>query len=111
VQTVVDISGLDQIVKLFSSESTFFKDSAFEEEHEWRLVCSGNIDYMGVKFRPGRSHLVPYITLPLEDVPIKEIIVGPGPSRDLDERALRNLIDARHYDFRVTRSDVPFRNW
>jgi hypothetical protein len=63
-----------------------FKDTSFEEEHEWRLICRGDLDYMNVQYRAGRSHLVPYITVSLENISgvIREIMVGPGPNKELD---------------------------
>jgi hypothetical protein len=90
-----------------------FKDTSFEEEHEWRLICRGNLDYMGVKFRPGRSHLVPYIEVSLENISgvIKEIMVGPGPNKDLDVLALETMIKSQHQQFKVSASKTPFRNW
>jgi hypothetical protein len=98
---------------LLGDTSPFFKDEAFREEEEWRLVCSGNISYVGLQFRPGRSHLVPYIAVSLVDIPdaIKAIIVGPGPNVDLDVRAIRDLVDARCMNMEVTKSKIPFRNW
>jgi hypothetical protein len=90
-----------------------FKDTSFEEEHEWRLICRGNLDDMGVKFRPGRSHLVPYIEVSLENISgvIKEIMVGPGPNKDLDVLALETMVKSQHQQFKVSSSKTPFRNW
>jgi hypothetical protein len=45
-----------------------FKDESFSEEKEWRLICLGNVDYMGIEFRPGVSTIMPYIKVSLENV-------------------------------------------
>jgi hypothetical protein len=90
-----------------------FKDRSFSEEKEWRLICTGNVDRIGVQFRAGFSALIPYIPVKLQDIsyPIQEIIVGPGPSSALNEKALNLLIDSRHAFFKVSKTTVPFRNW
>jgi Protein of unknown function (DUF2971) len=101
------------IQTLVKDSAPKFKDTSFEEEHEWRLICRGNLDYMGVKFRPGRSHLVPYIEVSLANLSgvIKEIMVGPGPNKDLDVLALETMVKSQHQQFKVSSSKTPFRNW
>jgi hypothetical protein len=91
--------------------SPFFKDESFKEEEEWRLVCRGMLDYIDVKYRTGRSHLIPYLIIPFPNEPIREIMVGPGPNSDLDVQALETFKRATHHAFAVSKSKTPFRNW
>jgi hypothetical protein len=75
-------------------------------------ACWNFLERHGVR-RPGstsRTNLIPYITVPLADTPIQEIMVGPGPNSELDGQALKTLTDATHHAFRLTTSRIPFRN-
>lgn len=90
-----------------------FKDDSFSEEKEWRLICSGNVDYMGIKFRPRKSTIMPYIVVSLDNVSnqIEELIVGPDANSSLNIKALELFRDARHGQFTVSKTTVPVRNW
>lgn len=90
-----------------------FKDDSFSEEKEWRLICLGNVDYMGIKFRPRKSTIVPYIVVKLDNLSnqIGEIIVGPDANSSLNIKALELFTDARQGQFTVSKTRVPFRNW
>jgi hypothetical protein len=100
------------------NQAPLVKDSAFESEQEWRLLAliDGSLSGLTaqVKYRPGRSHLIPFFEVPLKGDFGKyftEIVVGPGPSRDLDVLAVRELVQSLELDITVNPSDVPFRNW
>lgn len=90
-----------------------FKDDSFSEEKEWRLICSGNADFMGIEFRPRKSTIMPYIVVRLDNVnnQIEEIIVGPDANSSLNIKALELFRDARHWPFTVSKTTVPFKNW
>jgi hypothetical protein len=90
-----------------------FKDDSFSEEKEWRLICLGNVDFIGIKFRPRKSTIVPYIVVSLDNVSnqIEEIIAGPHANTSLNIKALELFRDARHWHFTVSKTTVPFRNW
>ena len=90
-----------------------FKDDSFSEEKEWRLICLGDVDYMGIKFRPRKSTIMPYIVVSLDNVnnQIEEIIVGPDANSSLNIKALGLFKDARHWQFTVSKTRVPFKNW
>jgi hypothetical protein len=71
----------------------FFKDEAFSEEQEWRLVA--RVDEDRLKFRMSKVGLTPYIEVDLppgSDSPIREIIVGPCNHPLQTERAVRLLL-------------------
>jgi hypothetical protein len=125
VDSVINVSGLFRWIKgdtgisfastLLDTHSPFIKDSRFSEEEEWRLAFTVRmLKRTPVEFRPGRSHLIPYLEVPLsKGVPnyIQEIMVGPGPSSELDVVALKDLKEVRDLNIEVTRSEIPYRNW
>jgi hypothetical protein len=100
------------------NNSPFVKDSAFRSENEWRFSSSFGALQSNlkdeIKYRPGRSHLVPYLAVSLRSMApgyIKEILVGPGPSRDLDVVALKDFKEVRELKIDINPSVIPFRNW
>lgn len=71
----------------------YFKDEAFSEEQEWRLVPS--VDRDRLQFRMSKVGLTPYIEVELppgSDSPIREIIVGPCHHPSQTERAVQLLL-------------------
>jgi hypothetical protein len=71
----------------------YFKDGAFSEEQEWRLVSSA--DDSELEFRMSKVGLTPYLRLELPhgpDSPIREIVVGPCQHPSETERAVRLLL-------------------
>jgi hypothetical protein len=99
------------------------KHAKFEDESEYRL----HLNWLRVKgspqqlkFRQGRSFLVPYIAVDLKalDNPIESITVGPTPHPDEARLAVtllvraslhRNLVDG--IGDRIHLSKVPYRDW
>jgi hypothetical protein len=113
------ISTYDFILKaaqeLMLDEILAFKDKAFKEEDEWRLIVRPRLfllqgtDDRGMTptktyFRPSRGLLVPYLKLvaPTGKLPIVSIRSGPSIDRARAEASVRLLL--REYDFR----DVAF---
>jgi len=100
------------------------KDKAFEEEHEWRLICYPNmnwadgeyvyLNYEGVKSRVRNGQVVPYIVVePVGDLllPIASITCGPNPHPSLTERAVKLALKSKGYTCPVLRSKVPLRTF
>ena len=67
---------------LLIENGAFFKDKRFQEEKEWRLVTAV-IDYrtLDLKYRPGRSMLISYCAVALNDLrdKISSVTIGPCP--------------------------------
>jgi hypothetical protein len=107
---------LDRVaVPKIVSIATAFKHPSFAEEKEWRLVV-GPIpnDSQRIQYRPASSAIIPYIDIDynLSSLPIKHIIVGPGPHKERNEGSLKQML--QKYGFQsvdVSSSTVPFRNW
>ena len=78
----------------------------------------------GLQFRSGKSTLIPYVEIMLdqkvvgaERVPqdeyfINEVVVGPTPFPELTEEALRLLFrEEKRPDVEIRQSKIPFRDW
>ncbi len=97
-----------------------FKDQAFEEEEEWRVIVHSIAPiFKNAKFRFGDSMLIPYLEMPLESEPgvmsgaIKTIVIGPTPHKDLSLDSVRRLVEMQ-FGFPpeiVSNSEVPYRHW
>lgn len=99
---------------------SFFKHSSFSDEQEYRLlVCPptgkifvDNDDVNYKNFRPGKSYLIPYIKLDTNLDCIKSVCIGPTPSREYANNAIRLIFG---YDepnkHIITHSALPYRNW
>jgi len=100
-----------------------FKNPDFREEQERRLIFTPNVG-AGPKprFRSRRGLLVPYYSLKelstppgvgAENgprLPIKNVLVGPGPHKLLNVRAVRMLLDRHGYgEVPALASTTPFR--
>jgi len=92
------------------------KDESFSEEKEWRLVSS-LIDVYQLRYRPGKSMIVPYYSIPIESegelTSINEIVVGPTPHLELSADSVSSLLATTgtipRPDLKST--TIPFRSW
>jgi hypothetical protein len=95
-----------------------FKDPAYAEEEEWRVIRFGhNVE---IKFRPSGARVIPYVELELmstadgeaKRLPIKTITYGPTLEPDVAKKSLDMLLKSYKYpapDVEIKRSAVPFR--
>jgi len=104
-----------------------FKHEKFRDEREWRIFSQVLMDFApafsteepecALDFRPGKSMLVPYRRVPLQDAkgnfPLDEIVVGPNPNREQSRRSVQSLLNSQPglADVKARSSEVPFRNW
>lgn len=114
------------IATTFLPIAAAFKDPAFEEEGEWRIVSQvRKYTDAEVAFRPGTSFVVPYFKFKLSgsDAPMsfRDIYVGPTPHPEVARKSVQGLI-TRVYEGRmkdiltefsdmVKLSDIPYRTW
>jgi Protein of unknown function (DUF2971) len=123
---VSDITGkkdLDSVMLNFANTAPFLKHEGFQEEEEYRIVA-GRVDQdkiapgatrrvKEIKFRPKEGLIVPYIKLfegSPRDLPIKSIIVGPHPSQEKQEAAVRMALKSTPFSkAQVRLSAIPFR--
>lgn len=110
------------------TKSSTMKDHSFHEEKEWRIVpdIRSTSDLMGCtyltgRFRSGKSMIVPYWHFRLAEpqpsivqLPIKRVIIGPTPHRELAHEAVKGRLLAGDLNLggvQVENSRVPYRNW
>jgi hypothetical protein len=109
--------------QMFLSECmNCFKDEAYREEQEWRVIQFGRFDRQDIikaSFRSGRACIVPYVNLDFSPakgpyrgkLPVKLIHYGPTLEQEVTERSLHLLRTAYGYDenlLTIKRSGVPF---
>lgn len=110
---------MDRAVNQFLTEfvqiAPLLKHRAFSEEQEWRLV-SGPITNTDSRWktRTGRSTIIPYIEFSLVggdgDVPVRNVVVGPGPGQELAANALPSFLMQNGVEkWSVAFSQVPYR--
>lgn len=112
-ETVVDRLA-DQVQLL----AAHIKHPSFTEEREHRIVVVHT--YAGtspLKFREGKSSLVPYLELPAPRALLKHVVIGPNVQPQLAATALDAAIEtytdmpAFIGDVKVTHSQIPYRTW
>ena len=107
------------VSELLLDEIATFKNPAFSEENEWRLVVrprwidrKANTSMVSLlKFRESRGCLVPYLDLRPPDerrLPIRSIRYGPSLIRERVEDPLKLLLAASGFgEVRITGSQLP----
>ncbi|WP_459177412.1 DUF2971 domain-containing protein [Ewingella americana] len=90
------------------------KHHSFKEESEWRLITNGAIRFNKLSFRPGKSNIVPYTKLKLDELNktlIKKVIVGHTPNKELAKLSTKDFLRKERLNITVDESAIPFRNW
>ena len=100
-----------------------YKHDGFSEECEWRLVVSDESPLTDLRcdFRCSASMLIPYKVVRLLgraiparslDQIITEVIIGPGPHMELNQRSIRMYFDQLGLkSIPVRCSSIPYRDW
>jgi len=94
------------------SELCVFKDQAYVEEQEWRLVQFVERKDKKIEFETAGGIIRPFIELSTEGrLPIVEIIIGPSSPGSLSERSIELLLTRYGYcAFEIKKSIMPFRD-
>lgn len=117
----------DHVAPSVTMMSALIKDFGFSEEREWRLVSDPVANFIGmsIKYREGRSSLIPYVEFDLErnntptagtglpGVKIEDLYIGPTPHEDEAYRAITMYL-ARYNatpDLFPSLCGMPFRSW
>jgi len=109
--------GMDRFSQFLAECLVCFKDPAYYQEEEWRLIQFGK---SGPKllFRAGKGHLIPYTELTLASVegkpklPIESITYGPVLEAAMAKRSLKMILSSNGYHEvvgRVRSSRIPYR--
>ena len=74
------------------------KSESFEEEKEWRIVSVNLKETDFIKFREGKSTIIPYIKISIDDsghMPIEEVIISPTSHKQLSNNAVKFLLSCK----------------
>lgn len=92
------------------------KDPYFQEESEWRLVSKYYEKYTDpeIKFREGRTTLVPFIEFPLVNIHedgrlFEQVYVGPSPNFNLAYSAIASFLSNKKVCNITINSQSPVR--
>ena len=103
----------DKLVENINFSAPLMKHQGFHEEAEWRFIaCNPIVD---VHYRASKSHLVPYLILPIiKEFPeiIKDIYIGPNPRPHKCEQSIELLLKTENFkNVEIHRSKIPFSSW
>jgi hypothetical protein len=88
-----------------------FKDEAFSEESEWRLVSMRAPGVDAPLFRATPRLIVPFREKQFAPAVVREIVVGPTPFPDVVERSFRTFLAKAGYGHvTVQLSRIPLRS-
>ncbi|MBI4846476.1 MAG: DUF2971 domain-containing protein [Candidatus Omnitrophica bacterium] len=92
--------------------ATTLKNRHFENESEWRLITEPiHIKDKNYKTRADKKALIPYFKLDLQDLPVKEILVGPSCERpNLLKSSVEIFLEQQNIlNCPVSISKIPYR--
>lgn len=98
---------VSQMVNSFS-----FKNPAFIEEKEWRILSfTTKSDSENIMFHPRRSNLVPYRAVPLNFLSIPSIVsISTGPKNNTEESHIKILLNSFGFnDVNISKSNASYR--
>jgi len=105
---------IDSFMDEFFVLAPMLKSEAFKDEEEFRLIFPPPHKGLELRFRAGKSFLVPYLELQWDSIkhvlPIPDIVVGPGEHVDLAASAAQAVVYQRKwYATKVRVTHVPYR--
>lgn len=107
------VLSLNKFIESINGCAPLFKNKGFQEESEWRIIARNPTS--NIHYRQARSHVVPYLSLPImagENKIIKEIIIGPNPDPYRCAASVGRLIQSTGFlDVGIRLSVIPFNSW
>jgi hypothetical protein len=90
------------------------KNEKFKDEEEWRLITFVKSQNDEIKFREGKTVIIPYTEINLKDkdgnLPIESICIGPTPYMTESESSLKILLEEKKLsNIKIIKSRVPYR--
>lgn len=89
-----------------------FKNDAFEEEKEWRIIVKAHVAKK-IDYRVRDNVIIPYVNIGSSDsrLPITRVTVGPGKDSELTRRSIEKFISQNIFynSVEVATSNIPFR--
>jgi len=107
-----DIHDLTKIITELTARAPCYKNEKFKAEDEWRLV--NFVKDEPIKFREGKTILIPYIEIDLTkegcDFPIESICIGPTPYITQSALSIKMLLEYNGLsNVKIIKSNVPYR--
>lgn len=108
-----------EIAKQFIYYAPLIKDETYKSEKEWRMIIYLFKDFQNklqdneIKFRKGKSYIVPFYKQKLPKNCISEVTIGACPDKEIQNKATKYFL-SRYDNFKsakVFQSSIPFRNW
>ncbi|PWN05939.1 DUF2971 domain-containing protein [Rhodohalobacter mucosus] len=95
------------------------KNKAFKIESEWRLISPLSTDEKKIRFRKGKSGIIPYCTFKLlsnlnpKTKNLIKLVAGPTPQNDSESRQAARYILSRYLDNSTgeSLSKIPYKGW
>lgn len=112
-----DVELLPQaMVDILLSYVSSFKNNAFKEEREYRLICSPSRDpeedsVLPAFYRNNGKFIVPYVKLESKRtlLPISDIMIGQSPYSEKIKHGIELLLESNGYErIRVHISKIPY---
>ncbi|WP_254505646.1 DUF2971 domain-containing protein [Bacillus altitudinis] len=107
---ITDIEMIQTALQLLAS---FFKDSCFQQEEEYRIVLiqkAENED--NYECRVSNGTFIPYIKMGFNISNVKGITIGPKNKMDISEEGLKSFLKLNGFNvenIEINRSKIPYR--
>ncbi|MGA3852168.1 DUF2971 domain-containing protein [Bacillus pumilus] len=93
--------------------SSFFKDSCFQQEEEYRVVLiqTGG-DKPSYECRVSNGTFIPYLKMGFNINDVKGITIGPKNKMDISEEGLKSFLTLNEFNvetIEINRSKIPYR--
>lgn len=108
---------VQSLERMLPSFFPFFKDAAFREEEEFRIIYTPRAysTPLPTRFHLQGHRLKPYVVLSLtssqgpQQLPLREVCLAPGSKDDLTAAAVKTMLSERNLrHVEITRSSIPF---
>lgn len=113
---------LPRMLELIHMYALTFKNNAFSEEKEQRLILANPTESIKIKFRTRNELLIPFVAIPFNQDVVTNVMVGPIINQELAEKSLDMFLDTINVEhisegyrdnasgIRSLKSDIPFRH-
>jgi Protein of unknown function (DUF2971) len=105
------------LIDNFMEIAPIIKHHSFSEEQEWRIITKGYWSDINIKFRAGKSTIIPYYEFNLannfDEFNFEEIIIGPTPHQELSRNSIHGFLFSKKMsiNYKIRSSEIPYRDW
>ncbi|WP_286068700.1 DUF2971 domain-containing protein [Bacillus sp. (in: firmicutes)] len=109
-ELVSEVNVVQTALQLLAS---FFKDSCFRQEEEYRIVLIQNAENeQNYECRVSNGTFIPYIKMKFNKNNVKGITIGPKNKMDISEEGLKSFLKLNKFNvenIEINRSKIPYR--